>query len=401
MKRLSILFAAALWVSACGTNEVSVEIRGGDGQWLRLDANDLEYKNNRLREAGSFVFGDLKSGEYTVSIVAGSYVDTRVINLESPPMSGVSTTSVEFAVPSGANAPFERQGTIVYASTPTLSRKWDLFTLDVASGEITQLTDTREHEQHPDWSPDGQRLLFTGGDVMSNIDVWVMDADGSNRTRLTEHAERDFRARWSPDGSTIAWVSQREGDVSIWLMDADGGNKRKLVGGRQPAWSPDGSRLFFTSSAFDGNDEIYTIGVDGEGLTRLTSDKRIDWHPAPSPDGRLLALASERFGGQELMLAGGDFTRQVRVSVAENSFEVAPTWSPDGRGLAYSGKINIGPDGALVADEKGRPVDATYDIYLIPTCGFDIDEATQRPVLPINLTNTDDRDERQPRWRSF
>ena len=392
--------AGLCWLWGCGSNEVTVQISGGDGQLLRLDANDLKYLHNRLTQSGTYTFSELKSGEYSVSVVAGSYVETRVIQVESLPISGVGHQSVDFSVPAGANTIFERQGTIVYASTPTRVRNWDLFAVDVATGDVTRLTETREFEQHPSWSPDGQRILFTMGDVMTNFDVWAMNADGTGRTRLTEHPERDADPTWSPDGSRVVFVSQRDGDVALWIKDADGGNKYKLVQGREPAWSPDGARIAFTSSAFEGNDEIYVIDVDGSTMRQLTSDKRFDWHPAWSPDGSRLAMATERFGGQELMITGGDFTRQVRVTLAENTFEVEPQWSPDGHALAYSGKMTIGDDGELVADKKGRPL-GTYDIYLIPSSGFDWDETTERPVRPINLTQTDDRDERSPSWRPF
>lgn len=400
MKRVLFLMTVLLCLNACGTNEVTVEVRGGDGQLLRLDANDLKYRFNRLAKPGSSTFSELKAGRYAVSVVAGTYLETKVIELESAPMTGVGQTKVTFTVPDGANAQFKREGTIVYASTPTRVRNWDLFTVDVASGEIRQLTETREFEQHPSWSPDGKRILFTMGEVMTNFDVWVMNEDGSGRTRLTEHPERDADATWSPDGASIAFVSQRDGDVSIWVMDADGGNKRKLVEGREPSWSPDGNRLAFTSSHFAENDEIYVIDPDGGNMRQLTTDKRFDWHPAWSPDGTKLAMASERFGGQELLVAGGDFTHQIRLTIAESTFEVEPQWSPDGRGLAYSGKMTIGADGELSVDEKGRSL-GTYDIYLLPTSGFDWDDTTERPVRPINLTPTQDRDERSPSWRPF
>ena len=188
--------------------------------------------------------------------------------------------------------------------------------------------------------------------------------------------------------------------MAIYLMDLDGGNKRKLVEGRDPAWSPDGQRIAFTSSAFEGNDEIYLINADGTGMRRITDHKNIDQHPAWSPDGLRLAMASERFGGEELLVAGGDLTDQVRVTVAEHTFELRPEWSPDGRGLAYAGKMGIGEDGEIDTDSRGRPR-GTFDIYLLPASGYDWDRTPERPVMPLNLTRTDDRDERSPSWRAF
>ena len=400
MKHRVSLIAACIGLAACGRNELEVEIDGGDGQLLRLDMQGVRIHHNKLGRAGSTTFDDLHSDDYTVSVVAGEYVETRRLSIDSPPVTGVDRQVLKFSIPPGANRPFERTGTILYASTPTRVRNWDLFTVDVASGEVRRLTDTRESERHPRWSPDGQRILLTVGTVMNNIDVWVMNADGSDRRRLTEHPERDEGADWSPDGRQVAFVSQREGDVAIYLMDADGGNKRKLVQGRHPSWSPDGRRIAFTSSAFEGNDEIYLIDTDGTGMRRLTEHKMIDQHPAWSRDGLRLVMASERFGGEELLVAAGDLTDQVRVTVAEHTFEVSPEWSPDGRGLAYAGKMKIGEDGEFVTDSRGRPK-GTYDIYLMPVSGWDWDDTADRPVMPLNLTATDDRDERSPSWRAF
>ena len=146
---------------------------------------------------------------------------------------------------------------------------------------------------------------------MTNIDIYTMDADGSNVERLTEHPERDQRGAFSPDGKTVAFVSQRDGDVAVWLIDADGANPRKLVKGREPSFSPDGRRVVFTSSAFHDNDEIYLIDLDGSNRVRLTDNRRkFDWFAAWSPMGDRLAYNSEAFGGQELMVMRTDGRRR-------------------------------------------------------------------------------------------
>ena len=391
MFKLSALVLAVA-VAGCGSNQVKIEIKGGDGQFVRLDANDVQYKFNHLVKAGTYVLPEpaskieLGRGAYSVQVAAGDYLGNEVLQVESPPLWGVRTYEAIFDIPAGSNAAFKREGTILYASTKKNVRNWDLFTIKADGSDRQQLTDTPEPEQHPSWSPDGKQILFTRGDVMTNIDIYVMDADSSNATRLTEHPERDQRGVFSPDGKTIAFVSQRDGDVAIWLMAADGSNPRKLVQGREPSFSPDGRRLAFTSSAFDDNDEIYLIDLDGSNRTRLTENRRkLDWFASFSPQGDRLVYNSEEFGGQELMLMRADGQGQTRISIAEKTYEQEPVWSPDGKGIAYAGKMG----------------DDEYDIYLVGTAGFDLDEMDEPPLMPINLTNNDDRDDMSPSWRPY
>lgn len=389
-KLFALVLAVA--VAGCGSNQVKIEIKGGDGQFVRLDANDVQYKFNHLVKAGTYVLPEpaskieLGRGAYSVQVAAGDYLGNEVLQVESPPLWGVRTYEAIFDIPAGSNAAFKREGTILYASTKKNVRNWDLFTIKADGSGRQQLTDTPEPEQHPSWSPDGKQILFTRGDVMTNIDIYVMDADSSNATRLTEHPERDQRGVFSPDGKTIAFVSQRDGDVAIWLMAADGSNPRKLVQGREPSFSPDGRRLAFTSSAFDDNDEIYLIDLDGSNRTRLTENRRkLDWFASFSPQGDRLVYNSEEFGGQELMLMRADGQGQTRISIAEKTYEQEPVWSPDGKGIAYAGKMG----------------DDEYDIYLIGTAGFDLDEMDEPPLMPINLTDNDDRDDMSPSWRPY
>ena len=391
MSKLAVV-VLSLALAGCGSNQITVEIKGGDGQMVRLDANKVQYKFNKLVKAGTYVFPepdskmDLSSGTYVVNVSAGDYLETVVLELESPPISGVENYTATFDIPSGSNTGFKREGTILYASTKKNVRNWDLFTIKADGSDRRQLTDTRDFEQHPSWSADGEKILFTRGDVMTNIDIYTMDADGSNVARLTEHPERDQRGAFSPDGKTVAFVSQRDGDVAVWLIDADGANPRKLVKGREPSFSPDGRRVVFTSSAFHDNDEIYLIDLDGSNRVRLTDNRRkFDWFAAWSPRGDRLAYNSEAFGGQELMIMRTDGKAQTRITIAEKTYEQEPAWSPDGKALAYAGKMG----------------DDDYDIYVVGTSGFDLDDLEKPVQPPVNLTDNDDRDDMTPSWRPY
>ena len=182
---------AALSLATCGVNEVTVQLEGGDGNKVRLDLDALQLKSNRLVDAGSFDFKEVKEGSYTVRVVANEYVGSSTLEVDSPPISGIQTYGLTLKVPNGSNPTYRPKGTILYAATPTKIRDWELYTVEATGGKPVQLTDTREFEQHPAWSPDGSDIVFTRGEVMTNIDIYVMAADGSGERRLTEHAERD------------------------------------------------------------------------------------------------------------------------------------------------------------------------------------------------------------------
>lgn len=407
-RTLLVAAATALLVVGglgCGVNEVVVEITGGDGNKVRLDAAQLQFRNNRLVDAGTFEFHEVKRGDYTVSVVGTGYIAAQSLHVESAPITGVSSQKLSFDLPKDSNAAPQISGTILFASTPVKVRDWDLFTVQADGSGLTQLTDSDENVQHPAWSPDGKRILFTQGSVVSNLDIYVMDADGSNLTRLTEHPERDQRATWSPDGSQVAFVSQRDGSVAVWIMDADGSDVHKLIEGREPSWSPDGTRIAFTSSQLADNDEIYVIDVDGTNLRRITDQPRFDWFPAWTPDGNRLVFNSERAGGQELVIADVKTGALVLISTAEQTLEQDAEWSTDGRALVYQGKMNFRENGELDAALNQRTgkyrMEGTFDIFVVPAVGFDWDDTDEHPIMPINLTNTTDRDEASPSWRSY
>jgi Tol biopolymer transport system component len=198
----------------------------------------------------------------------------------------------------------------------------------------------------PAWSPDSSRIAY---DDQGVGEIWSIAADGSAAKRL---ALASGGARWSPDGKSIGFFSWRdfpgqEQRNELHVMAADGSQQVRLTDNDaedvEPTWSPDGTRIAFTSSR-DGNPDIYVVAADGSGERRLTTDPAPDEGPAWSPDGSRILFTSYRDGADPLMLGSGNaeiFTVRPDGSAPTNltndpDWDGYPAWSPDGRQIAFS-----------------------------------------------------------------
>jgi len=157
-------------------------------------------------------------------------------------------------------------------------------------------------------------------------------------TRLTTHSEGDWQPAWSPDGSRIAFSSWRDGHPEIYAMNADGTGVTRLTnnsaGNGNPAWSPNGTKIAFQSPRDDGRGEIYVMNADGTGVTRLTNNGTYDLGPAWSPDGRKIAFETDRDGNREVYVMNADGTGLQRLT-NHSANDGSPAWSPDGSRIAF------------------------------------------------------------------
>ena len=89
---------------------------------------------------------------------------------------------------------------------------------------IQRLTISEHFDIHPDWSPDGSKLVFTRESAPLNASVYVLDLFSLVQTRLTAEGGYNGYPCWSTDGTKIIFSSNRNGSLGIWMMDADGSN---------------------------------------------------------------------------------------------------------------------------------------------------------------------------------
>lgn len=216
----------------------------------------------------------------------------------------------------------------------------EIWGMNADGGEMAHIpTNQQLVDTEPAWSPDGSQIAFT-----SNIDsypdyrgrqviifnLFVVNADGSGLLRLTEGRNLDTSPDWSPDGTRIAYQSNRVGNFEIYTLPVGGVTPKnltnRLTDETDPAWSPDGSKIAFVTDR-DGNEEIYVMDANGENQTRLTDHPLEDKAPSWSPDGQSIAFYSNRDGNYEIYKMKADGSELNRLTDHYN-FDGFPSWQP-------------------------------------------------------------------------
>ncbi|MBM3248125.1 MAG: hypothetical protein FJZ10_01725 [Candidatus Omnitrophica bacterium] len=251
----------------------------------------------------------------------------------------------------------ELKGKIVFSSGKT--GDYDIWTLDLTSKELKQLTFGDFWNDCPKWSPDGKKIIFVSNRT-GTPEIWMMDEDGKNEMRITDTNRWHNTPDWSPDGTNIVFCANYDGNIDIYTKNIDGSNLEKITDYEgmdfTPHFSPDGKTLIFTSQR-SGNDDIWTYTFVTKELKQLTTYKEKDYFPIYSPDGSQIAFVcgeTSLSGGENLEIYLMDKDGQNRRRITRNSgADRYVAWSPDGKLLIYASSR----PGAL--DEKLMVMDLT------------------------------------------
>jgi Tol biopolymer transport system component len=234
----------------------------------------------------------------------------------------------------------------------------------------------------PAWSPNGRMIAFDNN-ANGNYDVWVMRADGSARRRVTQNPAPDYFAGWSPDGTRLVFTSDRGGE-DLWSIALDGTGERRLTNDPQPdwgaSWSPDGRSIAFAGNA-QGNLEVEAIDPDGGGRHALTNDPERDYDPAWSPDGTRIAFTSERDGNANVYVMNADGSGVTQLT--DSAFgDWRPAWSPDGMQIAFESERD---ETAFDRDVFVMNTDGS-DQHRLRTGNVNARDVDWQPVIDLTLT---------------
>lgn len=218
-------------------------------------------------------------------------------------------------------------------------------------------------QQHPDWAPDGDRILLDAADGEGINDLWIANADGSDATLIVDCVDPCLwanEAAWSPDGKTVAFhrgvLVDGELRSTLELLDVASGGVRVVLTmpTKQvvlaPRWSPDGTRLaveviHFPDATAESEPDGGAIGTvdlgDAEPSVSLlmgfeTFGNNPDW--SPSDDLILFSQPSgpeRQFADLVVVRPDGSGRRNVTDIAKDDAAAVHPAFTPAGQQILF------------------------------------------------------------------
>ena len=240
----------------------------------------------------------------------------------------------------------------------------------------------------PIWAQDNglpaNRIVFSWNRD-GDFDLYIMDMDTQQVVKpLTDNTASDLSPVWSPDGTKVAFTSNINGsNYEIYVLNPSTGESNVLTNNNwddlYPAWSPDGKQIVFTTNR-DSNWDIYVMDANGKNAKRLTTDPVYEGNPVWSPDGTRIAYVEGRDAKRDIKVMDADGSNIQPLTTRTTSADYSPAWS-------------IGEQIAFVSNRNGNP-----DIYVVDaSCIGNSDTCDEQA---IDLTSDNQGDDVDPAWRA-
>src|SRR5229473_1958303 len=268
-----------------------------------------------------------------------------------------------------------------------------LLMVSTSGGDAISLTAEGVTSSHPRWSSDGKFLAFLSARNAGKNQVWLLDRRGGEAQRLTETAQGVDDFEWSPDSSRLVLILRDPKPEDLEAVTDKDKDKDKEKPAPKPKTPPPFviDRLHFKQDTVGYLDRrrthLYVFDVASKKVTQVTSGDFDDSEPAWSPDGKSLAFTSNRSTpdpdrnyNSDIWVVAADSTDKgahLTQITTNPGPDRSPAWSPDGKWIAF----------VTQTDVKAM-IYATHHLALAPSSGG------EAKVLTLAF----DRSVRRPRF---
>jgi Tol biopolymer transport system component len=307
-------------------------------------------------------------------------------------LAGLLAPSAQAAFPgNNGKIAFERCDNLGHGEAPC-----DIWTMNADGSNQVNLTNTTlTSEGSPQWTADGQKIVFGERDIHGNSAIYTMNADGSNVTTVTTRSMSCFGSPgWSPDSQKIVFTyACGPGNLlRINVINANGTGQQALTTGTdttvdaQPRWSPNGAKIVFSRGT--SPDEIWQMNADGTAQTQITTTPggRTSVYPDWSPDQARIAFVSNQgtdLGDEDVFTMNADGTGVARLTSPSVEIQIQPVWSPDGAKVAFAQCDDFNDTNCFTVNSSIMVANSNGTGETRLTTGFADDTPAWQPV-PIN-----------------
>ena len=198
------------------------------------------------------------------------------------------------------------------------NNNWDIYSMELSSGIIQRITQDSLRDFQSDYCSSKNTIVFDSYRGNDSRNLFTLDLDTDELIQLTELETRDGHPVWSPDCRSIAFQSSRNGNPDVYIMDSIGDNMKQLTFNSSfdgiPKWSPNGEIIAFNSSR-TGSPNVFLLNVETTDEIQVTSDEKYNFIQDWISDTKLLIISdvSEK--------------RQLQiVDIGNNTTKLLPTY---------------------------------------------------------------------------
>lgn len=229
---------------------------------------------------------------------------------------------------------------------------YNLMTADYDGYNETSILRSTEPIMTPNWSPDGNRLVYVSFERRAPT-IFIQDIyNNKNRTQLVSFKGLNSSPCWSPDGSKIAFTLSKDGQPEIYYFDLRTRDLKRVTNNSaidtEPSWSSDSQSIFFTSER-GGRAQIYQADINTLEAKRVTFQGAMNLSARPIPGSDSLVVITRQNGYRVARVDQDGSLYMLTTSALDES----PSVSPNGSMVIYS-TVYQGRKGLALVSTDGR-----------------------------------------------